>query len=328
MWGMSDDHWEVPPALQPDPADYGFDLRARLDAVVGLKALVPPDATSAATLGVEREGSAVLIDARGLYLTIGYLVMESETIWLTSAQGRVVQGHALAIDTETGFALVQSLGRMPGIAPVELGDSTQIKPGDSVVVAAMGGPLRAVGARVTARQPFAGYWEYILEDAIFTTPAHPHWGGTGCFGADGRLMGVGSLVLQQGDSGGRRLDLNMVVPIQELTPILPAMMNTGRSDRPPRPWLGMLAAEEEEGVSVGSVTKGAPADSAGVRPKDRILAVGSEPVSDLAGLWRAVRAQGNAGALVPMQLERGGRTLMLTLKSADRRSYLKQPRLH
>ncbi|MCX7931032.1 MAG: S1C family serine protease [Rhodovarius sp.] len=325
---MADEEWEVPPAFQPDPADYGFDLIRALDAVVALKALIPPDATTAATLGIEREGSAVLIDPRGLFLTIGYLVLESETIWLTAANGRVVQGHALAVDTETGFGLVQALGQLPGLTPLELGDSTRLKPGHAVVVAAMGGPRRAVAARVTARQPFAGYWEYILEDAIFTAPAHPHWGGTACIGMDGRLVGIGSLVLQQGDGSGRRLDLNMVVPVQELVPILPALIATGRSGRPPRPWLGMLVAEEEEGVSVGSVTRGAPADRAGVRPRDRILEVAGEQVQDLAGLWRAVRAVGHAGVPVPMRLERDGRVLDLTLISADRQSFLKTPRLH
>lgn len=327
-----DDDWEVPDALQPDPADYGFDLRARLDAVVAVKALIPGDAFTAQTLGVEREGSAVLIEAPngrgGLFLTIGYLITEAETIWLTANSGRVVQGHALAIDAETGFGLIQALGRLDGISPIELGDSRGLKSGDAMILGAAGGQPHAVAARVAARQPFAGYWEYILEEAIFSAPAHPHWGGAACIGMDGRLLGIGSLILQQGEPGGKRLDLNMVVPIQELTPILPSLLRQGRSDRPPLPWLGMLAVEEEEGVSVGSVTRGAPADLAGVRPKDRILAVGGEGVNDLASLWRAVRAQGNAGVPVPLRLERGTRVMNLTLMSSERRLFLKAPRLH
>jgi len=323
-----DDEWEVPDALQPDPADYGFDLRARLDAVVALKGLIPPDAFTAQTLGIEREGSAVLIDQKGLFLTIGYLITEAETIWLTANNGRVVQAHALAVDAETGFGVVQALGKLDGIEPIELGDSRGLKSGDAMVLGASGGQGHAVAARVAARQPFAGYWEYILEEAIFSAPAHPHWGGAACIGMDGRLLGIGSLILQQGEPGGKRLDLNMVVPIQELTPILPALLRQGRSDRPPLPWLGLLAVEEEEGVSVGSVTRGAPADQAGVRPKDRILSVGGEPVTDLATLWRAVRAQGNAGAPVALQLERGTRVLKLTLMSSERRLFLKAPRLH
>lgn len=325
---MADDDWEVPSALQPDPADYSFDLKAKLDAVVALKALVPPDAFSASSLGTEREGNAVLIDAKGLFLTIGYLVMESETIWLTANNGRVVQGHCLALDTETGFALVQSLGRIDGLVPLEFGDSSTLKANDAIILGASGGPSRAVAGHVASRQPFAGYWEYLLEDAIFTSPAHPHWGGTACLNMDGRLVGIGSLILQQGERGGRRLDLNMVVPIQELTPILPALLRQGHSEAPPRPWLGMLAVEEEEGVSVGSVTKGAPAERAGVRAKDRILAVGQENVSDLPSLWRAIRALGNAGVPVPLRIERNDRVMTLTPQSADRRVFLKQPRLH
>ncbi len=323
-----DDDWEVPDALQPDPADYGFDLRTRLDAVVAVKALIPPDAFTAQTLGVEREGSAVLIDAKGLFLTIGYLVTEAETIWLTANNGRVVQGHALAVDVETGFGLIQALGQLDGIAPIELGDSRGLKSGDGMILGASGGQPHAVAARVAARQPFAGYWEYILEEAIFSAPAHPHWGGAACIGMDGRLMGIGSLILQQGEPGGKRLDLNMVVPIQELTPILPALLRQGRSDRPPLPWLGLLAVEEDEGVSVGSVTRGAPADLAGIKPKDRILSVDGAAVSDLATLWRAVRAVGNAGVPVPLQVERGSRVMKLTLMSSERRLFLKAPRLH
>jgi S1-C subfamily serine protease len=325
---MSDDDWEVPSALQPDPADYGFDLRAKLDAVVALKALVPPDAFSANSLGTEREGSAVLIDAKGLFLTIGYLVMEAETIWLTANSGRVVQGHCLAMDTDTGFALVQALGKLDGIAPLEFGDSAALKANDAMVLGASGGISRAVAGQVASRQPFAGYWEYLLEDAVFTSPAHPHWGGTACLNMDGRLVGIGSLILQQGERGGRRLDLNMVVPIQELTPILPALLRQGRSDHAPRPWLGLLAVEEEEGVSIGSVTKGAPADKAGLRAKDRILTVGQENVTDLVSLWRAIRALGNAGVPVPLKVERNDRVLSLTPVSTDRRAFLKQPRLH
>ena len=125
-----DDEWEVPDALQPNPADYGFDLHRRLDAVVALKGLIPHDAFTAQTLGVEREGSAVLIDGKGLFLTIGYLITEAETIWLTGNNGRVVQGHALAVDAETGFGVVQALGKLDGIEPIELGDSRNLKLGD------------------------------------------------------------------------------------------------------------------------------------------------------------------------------------------------------
>jgi S1-C subfamily serine protease len=325
---MDDDEWAVPPAFQPDPTDCAFPLEERLESVVALKAFVPPDAFTAGSLGTEREGSGVVIDGSGLVLTIGYLITEAETIWLRLADGRVVQGAVLGMDFETGFGLVQMLGRLGGLQVAPLGDSEALGAGSAVILAAHGGREHAIAARVAARQPFAGYWEYLLENAFFTAPAHPHWGGAGLFGADGRLVGLGSLILQQGQQGGRRLDLNMCVPIAELLPILDALRSTGSSGRPPRPWLGLYATEEEEAVGVGSLAKGGPAERAGLKPRDRIVAVDGQDVNDLASLWQAVRAAGPAGAELRLTVSRGRRRLDLAVTSMDRASFLKAPRLH
>jgi len=323
-----DDEWEVPEAFQPDPTEFAFNLESRLATVVAIKALVPPDATSAAALGVEREGSGVVIDAGGLVLTIGYLITEAESIWITNIDGRVVEATPLAMDFETGFGLVQMLGRIPGQKVAELGDAEGMRHGAQGVLAASGGLSHALACTVAARQPFAGYWEYLLDDAIFTAPAHPHWGGAGLFDAAGRLAGIGSLILQQGQKGGKRLDLNMVVPIGELLPILETLRRTGHSGRPARPWLGLYATENDEEVGVGSLAKGGPAERAGVKPRDRIVAVDGRKVNDLASLWTAVRAAGPAGAEVRLTLARGARQLDLAITSTDRARHLKAPRLH
>ncbi len=323
-----DDEWEVPEAFQPDQTEFAFDLEARLASVVALKSLVPPDATSAAALGVEREGSGVVIDAGGLVLTIGYLITEAESVWITNNEGRVVEATPLAMDFETGFGLVQMLGRIPGQKVAELGDGDSMRNGAPGVLAAAGGLSHALACTVAARQPFAGYWEYMLENAIFTAPAHPHWGGAGLFDAAGRLAGIGSLILQQGQRGGKRLDLNMVVPITELLPILETLRRTGHSGRPARPWLGLYATEDDEAVGVGSLAKGGPAERAGVKPKDRIVAVDGQRVNDLASLWTAVRAAGPAGAEVRLTLARGTKQLDLAITSTDRARHLKAPRLH
>lgn len=325
---MDDDDWEVPPAFQPDAADFAFPLEERLDSVVALKTFVPPDAFTAGALGTEREGSGVVIDKGGLVLTIGYLVTEAETIWIALNDGRVVQGAVLGVDFETGFGLVQMLGRMPNLAVASLGDSEALAAGSAAILAAHGGRSHALSCRVAARQPFAGYWEYLLENAFFTAPAHPHWGGAGLFGADGKLVGIGSLILQQGTQGGRRLDLNMSVPVAELLPILDALRTTGSSGRPARPWLGLYATEEEDSVGIGSLAKGGPAERAGLRPRDRILAVDGRGVNDLASLWTAVRAAGPAGAEVKVTVSRGARKLDLSVTSDDRARFLKAPRLH
>ena len=324
---MSKADWEIPLKLQPDPSDYQFDLEAALQAVVGLKANVPPDAFTAGSLGTERTGSAVVIGDDGLTLTIGYLVTEVETMWLLTHDGRAVPGHALAYDQETGFGLVQPLGRL-GVPPLQIGASEALKEGDSAIFAAAGGRHHAIETSIVARQQFAGYWEYLLEDALFTAPAHPFWGGAALIGTDGRLLGIGSLILQQGDPQGRRLDRNMVVPIHLLTPILGDLLRLGRVDRRPRPWLGLYAMENEESLVVGGLADGGPAERAGVCTGDRIIAVGGEEVTDLPGLWRRVWASGDAGAPVKLRLGRDSGTVAITATSADRTSFLRAPRLH
>ncbi len=219
----------IPPALHPKAADYSFDLEQALRAVVALRATVPEDAFTASTLGTERAGSAVHI-RDGLFLTIGYLITEAESVWLSANDGQTVPGHAMAFDQETGFGLVQALGRIV-LPTLELGDSQGARVGDPVVFAAAGGRRHAVAAKVAGRQEFAGYWEYLLDDAIFTTPAHPFWGGAALIGADGKLLGIGSLVLQQGTEGGKQQDMNMVVPVQLLLPILDDLLAIGRVQR-------------------------------------------------------------------------------------------------
>ena len=147
--------------------------------------------------------------------------------------------------------------------------------------AAAGGMDHALACSVAARQPFAGYWEYLLENAIFTAPAHPHWGGAGLFGPDGTLCGIGSLILQHGSGRGKRVDLNMVVPVAPLLPILETLRRTGVSGRPVPPWLGLYATEDDDAVGVGSLAKGGPAERAGVKPRDRDVAVGGVRARDL-----------------------------------------------
>ena len=184
-----------PLAVQPKPEHYDYDLEEALNAIVGLRAIVPSDAFTADTLGTERAGNGVLI-REGVVLTIGYLITEAQTIWLHLFDGHPVPGHVLAYDQETGFGLVQALARLA--APtLPLGRSHDAKVGDAVVVAGAGGRKHAVAARIAAKQEFAGNWEYVLDEAFFTAPAHPFWGGTAMIGADGALLGIGSLQVQQ-----------------------------------------------------------------------------------------------------------------------------------
>ncbi len=317
--------WQIPPTIQPRPSDFAFDLEHVLSAVVGLRAIVPADAFTAETLGTERAGHGVFIRPDGLVLTIGYLITEAETVWLALASGQLVQGHALAYDQDTGFGLVQPLARIetPALA---LGQSRTVAVGERVVVAGYGGRPRSLVARIVQKQEFAGYWEYVLDEAIFTAPAHPNWGGTAVIGPEGTLIGIGSLQIQRGDDPSAHV--NMVVPIDLLTPILDDLLQFGRVRRAARPWLGLYAAEHKGKVVIVGVARAGPADSAGLREGDLVLSVAGTEARDLSTLFRRVWALGPAGVEVPFLVLRDGKTIDLRVTSAERLQFLKSPRLH
>jgi S1-C subfamily serine protease len=323
---MSPSDWKVPSAAQPKPEDYDYDLDRALASVVGIRSVVPGDAFSAETLGTERAGNGVIIRDGGVVLTIGYLITEAEQVWLTFSDGHAAPGHVLGYDQETGFGLVQALARVD-LPALSLGQSSDAQVGQRVVVGGAGGRARSVAARIAARQEFAGYWEYVLDEAIFTAPAHPNWGGTAVIGARGEVIGIGSLQLEQPKEQGSD-HLNMIVPIDLLKPILEDLLTLGTRNRPPRPWLGLYATEVNNRCVVVGMSSRGPARKADLRTGDIVLAVGGQEVSDLAGLFRRIWSLGNAGVEVPMTIYRDGRTLELKVPSADRRRFLKGPRLH
>lgn len=321
----SPSEWKVPPAVVPKPEDYTYDLDRALSAVVGLRSIVPPDAFTAETLGVERAGNGVLI-RDGLILTIGYLVTEAEMVWLHFGDGRVAQGHALGFDQETGFGLVQALSKLE-LPSLPLGQSSAVEIGERVVVAGAGGRSRSVAARIAAKQEFAGYWEYVLDEAIFTHPAHPNWGGTAVIGSGGELIGIGSLQLERARDG-KNEHLNMIVPIDLLKPILDDMLKFGRVNRPVRPWLGMYSTEIEDKVVVVGIAGKAPAARAEIKTGDVVVAAAGEKVTSLGGLYRKVWSLGESGVEVPLTIYRDGKTFDVRVKSSDRAKFLKGPQLH
>jgi S1-C subfamily serine protease len=317
--------WKVPPGNQPRPADYGFDLDRALSAVVGLHSIIPSDAFSAETLGTERAGNGVLIDD-GLILTIGYLITEAEAVWLHLGDGRVVQGHALGFDSVSGFGLVQALGHID-LQPLPIGSSSSAEIGDRVVMGGAGGRTRSVACQIAARQEFAGYWEYLLDDALFTHPAHPNWGGTGLISNRGELIGIGSLQLER-EREGKSEHVNMIVPIDLLTPVLDDLRKFGRVNKPARPWLGMYSTEIDNKVVVIGISVKGPAARAELKAGDVILAVNGEKVSGQTAFYRKLWALGPAGVDVPLTVHHDGVTFDVVLTSIDRTRLLKAPRLH
>jgi S1-C subfamily serine protease len=317
--------WKVPQASQPRSEDYPYDLERTLSSVVGLHSIVPSDAFTADTLGVERAGNGVLIDD-GVVLTIGYLITEAETVWLHLSDGRVVQGHPLGFDQETGFGLVQALGKIDFPA-LEVGSSKAVEVGERVVVGGAGGRTRSLAGRIAAKQEFAGYWEYVLDEAIFTFPAHPNWGGTALISSAGKLIGIGSLQLERAREGKNEY-LNMIVPIDLLTPVVDDIRKFGRVNRPVRPWLGLYSTEIEDKIVVVGIAPKGPAARAEIKTGDVVVAVKGDRVSTLASFYRKVWALGNAGAEVPLTLYREGVTFEVRVNSSDRAKFLKGPRLH
>ncbi len=304
-----------------------FDLDGTLSAIVALRTRIPEDALTAPVLGTERAGHGVVISAHGLVLTIGYLITEADSVWLVDQSGRSAPGHVVGYDQETGFGLVQALQSMSW-PWLELGSSAHLEVEEPVLVAGHGGREAVVNARVIARREFAGYWEYVLDDAIFTAPAHPNWGGAALLADDGKLCGIGSLLVQHVGRGSTARAANMIVPIDLLKPILADMQHYGRPNRPPRPWLGWLVQEVEEHLVVAGVYEGCPAQNAGLRVGDLVLEVNGTPVSDLAELFRRVWSLGEAGVAVPLTIGRDDASQVVVVDSTDRNACLKSASVH
>ena len=319
-------NWAFPAALQPSPDEAKFDLAAALDAVVLLRAEIPEDAFTAPILGTERAGNGVVIRDDGLVVTIGYLITEAESIWLTTNRGVVVPGHALAYDQSTGLGLVLPLAPL-GVRPLERGSATALATNADVLVIGQGGRAHSLKAQIIAKREFAGYWEYVLDEALFTAPAHPQWGGAALVGQDGRLLGIGSLLVQE-SAAGKAVDGNMFVPIDLLAPILNDLLTLGRTARPPRAWLGIYTAEMDGHLVIGGLAPGGPAERAGVKLGDLVLEVGGERVTGLAAMFRRIWSSGPAGSEVALTLSRRGMSSQIQIRSADRNDFLKKPRLH
>src|SRR3954470_14875289 len=314
--------WKVPFAFQPRSNDYSFDLDRALSAVVGLHSIIPPDAFSAETLGTERAGNGVVIDD-GLVLTIGYLITEAESVWLHLNDGRVVEGHVLGFDFTSGFGLVEALGQLD-LPALPLGSSAATKIGDQVVLGGAGGRTRSVASQIAAKQEFAGHWEYLLDEAIFTHPAHPNWGGTGLLSSRGELIGIGSLQLER-EREGKAEHVNMIVPIDLLKPVLDDIRKFGRVNKPSRPWLGLFTTEIDNRVVVVGIASKGPAARAELKNGDVILAVNGDKITSQTSFYRKLWALGPAGVDVPLTVYHEGVTFDVTLTSTDRAKLLKAP---
>ena len=305
---------------------FGAATAEPLDAVVGVRSVVPADARTAEVLGTRREGSGVVIGEGGLVLTIGYLIMEAESAELLLPEGRVLPAEILAYDYDSGFGLLRALAD-PGLAAISLGESKELDEETQVLVASFKDGVQATPAYVVSRREFAGYWEYLLPQAIFTTPPHRDFGGASLLGRDGRLLGIGSLMV--GDAAPERnLPGNMFVPIDALKPILGDLLEKGRAARAARPWLGLYTEQLRGRLFVARVAPEGPAAMAGLLAEDLVVAVAGAAIGSQADFYRQVWAQGAAGVVVPITVLRGSRLVEVEITSGDRYDYLKLSRTY
>ncbi|UCH22840.1 MAG: serine protease [Deltaproteobacteria bacterium] len=304
------------------PAYADQDPEATLKAIVKVRSIVPIEARTAHSLGTEREGNGVVIDSSGHILTIGYLILEAESIEVVGQAGKPIKATFVGYDHKTGFGILRS-NQPLGVMPMKLGQSSDLREGDPILVASHGGSDSVQGARVISRGEFAGYWEYLLEDAIYTAPPHPSFGGAALIGRDGRLLGIGSIFTQKKIPGLGSIPCNMFVPIDRLKPILANLIKTGRSEELAQPWLGLYVEETHERVFVLRVASGSPAEKAGLQSGDIILAVDEKAVIGLVDFYRKVWALGKAGVKVPLSILQGTRIRNIIVHSADRRQFFR-----
>ena len=320
---------DVPPSLQPKSGDIGFDLDRALESIVTVQSTIPSDAFTAQILGTERAGSGVVIGESGLVLTIGYLVTEAENVWLIDGQRPRRSRPSDRDRPGDGLRPGAGAGRSR-FARARLRARRRPRVGDPVVMAGGGGGRKqSVRARIVAKQEFSGYWEYHLDEAIFTAPAHPLWGGAGLIGAgrrtDGRRLAARPTAATSAANAGRQYE----------RADRPAAAGAGRTadfrprcNKPPRPWLGVYSTENGGRVVIADVTEDGPGGAAGLRSGDIIASVRDASVETLSEFYREIWRCGPAGTEIPIEIVRDKRSLWVRVKSADRASFLKKPRLH
>ena len=320
------DEWKFPHSLRPNPEKLLFNLDRAINSVVKVRTSIPAAAFTADVLGTERIGSGVLINDNGLILTVGYLVTEAETVWLTTNFNQSIPGHVVAYDQSTGLGLIQALGSLD-VDASELDPSDLITVNDDIIFVSYGGIKHSLQSKISRIDEFAGYWEYLLQAAIYTSPPHPQWGGAAIFNTRGHIIGIGSLFLQEVVEGQNQQG-NLAIPTSILKPIMSDMLELGRSSAPARPWLGLYAVESEKTLIVNSLARYGPAELAGVLQGDKVVGVGKENVSTLSHFLRSVWNLGAAGISVPVIINRNGNNLQLVINSIDRNDFLFKPPTH
>jgi S1-C subfamily serine protease len=294
-----------------------------LAAVVRVRMKALPGARSNLNLGENREGTGIVIDDRGHIVTIGYVVIEADSIEITTQDERTLPATLVGYDHASGFGLLRA-GAPLGVKPMTLGQAADLELREPVMVLPAGGREMASLAYVVSKRKFAASWEYLLDSAIFTAPATEHWAGAALVSRQGKLVGIGSLLVRETIEGGQQVPGNMFVPIDLLKPILPDLIAKGRRKEPARPWMGLATEELHGHLFVSRVSPEGPADKAGIKTGDIVVGVGREPVTTQEQLYTKVWGLGAAGIDVPLKILQGTEVRELKLRSIDRFQYFRE----
>jgi len=294
-------------------------------AVVGLEVTAVPGARSAETLGRQRSGSGVVIGPDGLILTIGYLILEADTIQVTTQDQKSWPARPVAYDLATGFGLVRPLMPLRGVSPVRLGDPVQASTGEPMMVSIGGDSAEVELTYLVSKRPFSGYWEYHIEGALFTSPAVGNHSGASLFNQRGELLGIGSLFVSDALGQAPRMAGNMFVPVDLLKPVLAEMQATGSTSQSHRPWLGVTSGEHEGRVVVARVTADSPAQAGGIQRGDVILAVDDEPVASLESFYKRLWKRANPDDEIRITLQRGEERRTIVVRGVDRMTTMAKP---
>ncbi|HET9045737.1 MAG TPA: S1C family serine protease [Casimicrobiaceae bacterium] len=307
-------------AFAADAPTTKIDSDKLYSAIVKVSTRAVPNARSATSLGREREGSGVVIGDNGLVLTIGYLIVEADDVKITDAKGRVLPAQIVGYDHASGLGLVRSVVPLDA-APVALGDSTAIPEREPVLVASAGDD-NATFAWIVSKRTFTGNWEYRLDQALYTSPPSMNWSGAALIDKDGKLIGIGSLIVREATEGEPKLPGNVFVPIDLLKPILADMVKDGHRAGPVRPWLGVAADEAQGRLLVTRVSPEGPADRAGLKTGDIILAVGGDAVRTQSEFYTRVWNR-KAGDEIQLKVLQGIDVNDIKVRSIDRTEYFR-----
>ena len=297
------------------------DLQRFNSSIVRVNTKVPDDAGSSQTLGPDRVGTGIILDARTV-LTIGYVTLEADAVMVTTASGKRIPASVAGYDHATGFGLVRTAVPLDG-KPLPLGDSDAVSEKQKVLTLGHGEP-EATEIFVLSRKPFAAGWEYLIERPIYTFPPVNNWSGAALITADGTLVGVGSLIVNDASPSQKGVPGNLFVPVNLLKPIMADLLANGRRSAGVQPWLGMTTEDVRGNLMVTRLARNGPAENAGVNVGDIVVGVGGDRIGEQADFYRKVWKVGPAGANIPLRLLKGGEVREVTVKSIDRFDFLRK----